>query len=116
MPETIPANFNDVLNKYAIKGFRILALAFKTIKMSYIQSQQITREKAESRMISTEDGMTINELAKMMFWTAHINRRFFALADVAARLEYLMLCGFVSAVNYEVLFPGETALRWRLTK
>ena len=51
MPETIPANFNDVLNKYAIKGFRILALAFKTIKMSYIQSQQITREKAESRMI-----------------------------------------------------------------
>jgi cation-transporting ATPase 13A3/4/5 len=51
MPETIPANFNDVLNKYAIKGFRILAMAFKTIKMSYIQSQQITREKAESRMI-----------------------------------------------------------------
>ena len=51
MPETIPLNFNDVLNKYAIKGFRILALGFKTIKMSYIQSQQITREKAESKMI-----------------------------------------------------------------
>ena len=51
MPETIPSNFNDTLNKYAIKGFRILALAFKTIKMSYVQSQQITREKAESKMI-----------------------------------------------------------------
>ena len=51
MPETIPANFNDILNNYAIKGFRILSLAFKTIKMSYIQSQQITREKAESKMI-----------------------------------------------------------------
>ena len=51
LPETIPANFNDTLNKYAIKGFRILALGFKTIKMSYIQSQQITREKAESRLI-----------------------------------------------------------------
>ena len=51
MPETIPLNFNDTLNKYAIKGFRILALGFKTIKMSYIQSQQITREKAESKLI-----------------------------------------------------------------
>ena len=51
MPETIPNNFNDVLNKYAIKGFRILALGFKTIKMSYVQSQQITREKAESKLI-----------------------------------------------------------------
>ena len=51
LPETIPSNFNDILNKYAIKGFRILALAFKTIKMSYVQSQQLTRERAESRMI-----------------------------------------------------------------
>ena len=34
LPETIPLNFNDTLNKYAIKGFRILALGFKTIKMS----------------------------------------------------------------------------------
>ena len=51
MSETIPNNFNDVLNKYAIKGFRILALGFKTIKMSYVQSQQITREKAESKLI-----------------------------------------------------------------
>ena len=51
LPETIPANFNDILNKYAIKGFRILSMGFKTIKMSYVQSQQITREKAESKLI-----------------------------------------------------------------
>ena len=51
LPETIPETFNDTLNKYAIKGFRILAMAFKTIKMSYIQSQQIARDKAESKMI-----------------------------------------------------------------
>jgi len=51
LPETIPDNFNDTLNKYAIQGFRILAMAFKTIKMSYMQSQQLTRDKAESKMI-----------------------------------------------------------------
>ncbi len=86
-------------------------------RIQMVQKSEDRRNTRLQRLLTeTEDGMTINELAKMMFWTAHINRRFFALADVAARLEYLMLCGFVSAVNYEVLFPGETALRWRLTK
>ena len=51
LPETIPEDFNDTLNKYAIKGFRILAMGFKTIKMSYMQSQQISRDKAESKLI-----------------------------------------------------------------
>ena len=51
LPETIPKNYNEILNSYAIKGFRILSMAFKTIQMNYIQSQQITREEAESKMI-----------------------------------------------------------------
>lgn len=80
------------------------------------KSEDRRNTRLQRLLTETEEGMTINELAQMMFWTAHINRRFFALADVAARLEYLMLCGSVSAVNYEVLFPGETALRWRLAK
>ena len=51
LPETVPEVFNDTLNKYAIKGFRVLAMSFKAVKMSYIQSQQISRDKAESKMI-----------------------------------------------------------------
>ena len=51
LPETIPENFSDILDGYASKGLRILAMAFKTIKMSYLQSQQIKREEAESSMI-----------------------------------------------------------------
>ena len=73
------------------------------------------RRLLKEALESGKDGLTINELAKMMFWSAHINRTFFALSDVAARLEYLMLCGSVSAVNYEILFPGETPLLWRLS-
>ena len=86
-------------------------------RIDMVKKSEDRRNNRLMRLLNeSKEGMTINELAKMMFWTAHINRTFFALADVAARLEYLMLCGSVSAVNYEVLFPGATVLRWRLSK
>ncbi len=87
-----------------------------TSRIQMVKRSEDRRNQRLQRLLTeNKEGMTINELAKMMFWTAHINRRFFALSDVAARLEYLMLCGLVSAVNYEVLLPGETAIRWRLS-
>ena len=49
--ETIPNNFNQVLKNYTSKGFRVLALSFKMMKMNYIQTQEISREKVENNMI-----------------------------------------------------------------
>ena len=49
--ETIPKNFNEILKNYTSKGFRVLALSFKMIKMNYIQTQEISREKVENNMI-----------------------------------------------------------------
>ena len=49
--ESIPDNFNDLLNSYTSKGYRVLAMATKSIKMNFTQSQQISREFVESNMI-----------------------------------------------------------------
>jgi len=50
-PETIPANFNDVLSGYTTKGLRVLAISAKTIKMDLTKSQMIEREVAENNMV-----------------------------------------------------------------
>ena len=50
-PESIPDNFGDILNSYTLKGARVLALGGKMLKMDYLQSQKITREKVESNLI-----------------------------------------------------------------
>ena len=50
-PETIPSQFNNILNSYASKGFRVLALAARNLKIDFIQSQKIKREQIEKNMI-----------------------------------------------------------------
>jgi cation-transporting P-type ATPase 13A2 len=49
--DTIPGNFNEILSKYTTKGFRVLAISMKLLKMDYMQSQKIERETAESNMV-----------------------------------------------------------------
>lgn len=50
-PDTIPSNFNFILSKYTMKGYRVLALAAKIFKMDYMQSQKVERSVIESNMI-----------------------------------------------------------------
>jgi len=51
LKETIPPDFNEVLKKYTMKGFRVLAFSYKNVKISYLESQTIKREKLENKMI-----------------------------------------------------------------
>ena len=50
-PETIPSKFNNTLDHYASKGYRVLALAYRGLKMDFQQSQKIKREQVEKNMI-----------------------------------------------------------------
>ena len=50
-PSTLPEDFEDVLNSYTIKGYRVLGMAAKSINMNFQQSQTVTREFVESNMI-----------------------------------------------------------------
>ena len=49
--DTVPSNFNDILSKYTMKGFRVLALCFKNFKMDYMYTQKVDRDVIESNMI-----------------------------------------------------------------
>ena len=52
LKETIPKNFNETLDFYAAKGYRILALASRFIKISDLKKiDSIKREKIEKNMI-----------------------------------------------------------------
>lgn len=51
-PETIPTDFNEKLMYYASQGYRIIALAYKSLdrKMTYPKIQRVSREKIESEL------------------------------------------------------------------
>lgn len=49
--DTVPINFNEILNKYTSQGYRVLGLAGKPVKMSYLHSNNIERAKLESNMV-----------------------------------------------------------------
>ena len=48
---TIPENFEEILNGYTTKGYRVLGMAGKSILMNFQQSQLITRESVEKNML-----------------------------------------------------------------
>jgi cation-transporting P-type ATPase 13A2 len=50
-PDTIPANFSSVLAKYTMKGYRVLGLSMKMVKLDYLSSQKVERDKLECNMI-----------------------------------------------------------------
>ena len=50
-PDTVPFNFDTILNSYTTKGYRVLAMAAKGLVMDFQQSQSISREDVEKNMI-----------------------------------------------------------------
>ncbi len=49
--ETIPQNFSIIIEKFNKEGYYIVGISGKKIKMNYIQSQKIERNKCESNMV-----------------------------------------------------------------
>ena len=50
-PESIPSNYNRVLNSYSNQGLRVFALSFKLLKMHFLQSEKLSRESVEHDLI-----------------------------------------------------------------
>ena len=50
-PDSIPKNFKEKVNEYKKDGKIVIALAGKIVKMNYLQSQMIERNKCERNMI-----------------------------------------------------------------
>ena len=48
LKQSLPKDFDRVLNDYAQRGFRVIAVAFKDIQRPYSELNQITRDEVES--------------------------------------------------------------------
>ncbi len=49
--ETIPENYNEIVDKFKKEGYNIIGFSGKKMKINYVQSQRIERSKCESNMI-----------------------------------------------------------------
>ncbi|XP_063897760.1 polyamine-transporting ATPase 13A3 [Helicoverpa armigera] len=47
LPETVPDNLYEVLNSYAEKGYRVIAVATRVMETTFKQLQKMTREEVE---------------------------------------------------------------------
>ena len=50
-PKTIPANFNEQLNYYTSRGFRVLAMGSKVIQMDYNKALEVNRTFCEKDLV-----------------------------------------------------------------
>lgn len=46
-PESVPQDFDDVLETYTQEGYRVIALAHKELKLSYAKVQKVQRDVIE---------------------------------------------------------------------
>lgn len=49
-PETVPADYNDIVNSFAQHGYRLIAVARKTIDMGYAKAAKIARGMVRREM------------------------------------------------------------------
>ena len=49
--ETLPNNYDEIIQKSVNEGNEIMSICGKKIKMNYLQCQRIERKKCESNMI-----------------------------------------------------------------
>ena len=50
-PKTIPADFNEQLNQYTSRGFRVLAMGSKVIQMDYDKALEVNRTFCEKDLV-----------------------------------------------------------------
>ncbi|VDN06630.1 unnamed protein product [Thelazia callipaeda] len=48
LPSTVPVNYINVVNDYAQHGYRLIAVAFKKLHISFPKSQRVNREQVET--------------------------------------------------------------------
>lgn len=64
-------------------------------------------------LADAEEPLTTVEIARRMYWSGRPNREFFAISDVAARLEFLQQLGLISVANYEKVSVANPTLRFQ---
>lgn len=49
-PETIPSNYLNIITEYAQHGYRLIAVAYRKLDLSFVKTQKVTRESVECEL------------------------------------------------------------------
>jgi len=50
VPESVPSDMQEVLMSYTQKGFRVIALAYRQLRLNYVKIQRVQREQVECQL------------------------------------------------------------------
>ncbi|RXG68241.1 putative cation-transporting ATPase 13A4 [Armadillidium vulgare] len=110
LPETVPEDFHEVLLSYTRKGFRVLALGWKPLDISYIKAHRITREEVESDLhflgllvlenrLKDETAPVIRQLNNANIRTIMINKS----SEVAVEMDGNKYCFAVEGKSWAII-------------
>ena len=124
-PETVPLDFDNVLSQYTLKGYRVLAMAAKGLKMDFQQSQTISREDVEKNMIflgllivknklkeKTKDSLTKYDLADLRMLMATGDNIFTAIC-VSRECNLIKKNRDMFSCELEKEQNGKEVLKWQ---
>uniref|UniRef100_A0A0N4ZYF8 Cation-transporting ATPase n=1 Tax=Parastrongyloides trichosuri TaxID=131310 RepID=A0A0N4ZYF8_PARTI len=49
-PSSIPSDYTEVVNNYALHGYRLIAVAYRSLEMSYSKAQKVSRDEIECNL------------------------------------------------------------------
>ncbi|KAM3727132.1 putative cation-transporting ATPase W08D2.5 [Dirofilaria immitis] len=104
-PSSIPANYSNVVNDYAQHGYRLIAVAYKKLYISFPKSQRVNREQMENDLtllglVTMENRLkaqtvgVIHQLNK-----AHIRTVMVTGDNILTALSVARECGIIQPVK-----------------
>ncbi|VDN95306.1 unnamed protein product [Brugia pahangi] len=104
-PSTVPVNYSNVVNDYAQHGYRLIAVAYKKLHISFPKSQRVNREQVENDLtllglvtmenrLKTHTVSVIRQLNK-----AHIRTVMVTGDNILTALSVARECGIIQPVK-----------------
>ncbi|KAB7503984.1 putative cation-transporting ATPase, partial [Armadillidium nasatum] len=107
LPETVPEDFHEILLSYTRKGFRVLALGWKPLDISYIKAHRITREEVETDLhflgLLVLENRLKDETTPVIRQLNNANIRTIMVTEVAVEMDGNKYCFAVEGKSWAII-------------